>query len=507
MEGKMFRSTLAIFALLVLYMPAQGCSDDDHDSNVAGENTALLCQDLQDNDGDGFIDCADQECWVFDFCTGGDSDTDTDTDPSFDTTWRSDNITLPLVSNGSYNFNVDWGDGTEDTITAWDDAAKTHTYASAGIYEVGITGEITGWSFNNDGDEEKLQDSPARQLLEIRNWGPLGFGNTAGQFFGCIYLIVSANDMPDLAGTTSLHDAFRGCSTIITIPSMNGWDTSSVTNMAGMFLDSTAFIQDISGWDTSRVTNMEFMFLAARSFNQDISRWDTSSVTNMSYMFREADAFNQDISGWNTSRVTNMEFMFFGATSFNQDISGWDTSRVTNMEFMFLGANAFDQKISGWNTSSVTNMELMFNGATSFNQDISGWDTSSVTNMANMFGGASSFNQDISKWDTSSVTDMSRMFYGATAFNQDISGWDISSVVTMGEMFLSVTLSTTNYDAILIGWEGQTVQNDIEFHGGNSKYTAGAAAEARQRLIDDHGWIILDGEQEERALTMFFGRL
>lgn len=57
-------------------------------------------------------------------------------------------------------------------------------------------------------------------------------------------------------------------------------------------------------------------------------------------------------------------------------------------------------------------------------------------------------------------------------------------------------LSTANYDALLIGWESQTVQNGVTFDGGNSKYSAEAAAAARQILIDDHGCTISDGGME-----------
>jgi len=91
---------------------------------------------------------------------------------------------------------------------------------------------------------------------------------------------------------------------------------------------------------------------------------------------------------------------------------------------------------------------------------------------------------------------MSSMFNGATSFDQNISSWDITSVTDMTSMFVSVTLSTANYSAILIGWEGQSVQDDVTFHGGSSKYSAGAAATARQALIDDHNWSIDDGGQE-----------
>ena len=46
----------------------------------------------------------------------------------------------------------------------------------------------------------------------------------------------------------------------------------------------------------------------------------------------------------------------------------------------------------------------------------------------------------------------------------------------MANMFYHVTLSTANYDALLIGWAAQAVEPNVQFSGGNSKYTAGATA-------------------------------
>ena len=108
--------------------------------------------------------------------------------------------------------------------------------------------------------------------------------------------------------------------------------TSGITDMSNLFRagipydgDST-FDADISHWDTSSVTNMEGMFacnLIICSFNQDISSWDTSNVTNMNYMFSGAFAFNKDIGGWDTGSVIDMNGMFRNASTFNQDLSGW----------------------------------------------------------------------------------------------------------------------------------------------------------------------------------------
>ncbi len=419
-------------------------------------------------------------------------------------------VRLPLEEGGTYLFLVDWGDGLSDTINTWNQPEVTHSYASAGIYTIRIGGTLLGWRFNNDGDRLKL--------VEISQWGQLRLGNSGGYFFGCSNLNLTANDSLNLTGTTSLSYLFSDCERLGTSGNMNGWDVSSVTDMSYMFYYASTFNQDISAWDVSSVKNMRYMFHATNAFNQDISAWDVSSVTDMSHtfyyasafnhsigawdvssvtdmsgMFHGASVFNQDISAWDVSSVTDMSYMFYGASVFNKDISAWDVSSVTDMSFIFRDTYAFNQDISAWDVSSVTDMSGMFHYASVFNQDISAWDVSSVTDMSFMFRDTHAFNQDISTWDVSSVTDMSYMFYGASVFNQDISAWDVSSVTDMSWMFFGVTLSTANYDSLLLGWSLLTLQYGVNFHGGGSKYSAGAAA--RQYIIDTFGWIIQDSGQ------------
>ena len=415
-------------------------------------------------------------------------------------------VQLPLESDGTYDFVVDWGDGSASIITAWDAPAARHTYPQTDTYTIKISGTLKGWRFNGAGDVFKIRS--------ISRWGDVNFGNNGGYFKNAVNLTSSATDAPDLTGTTNLSEAFAGAQAFN--GDVSGWDTSAVTNMAGMFSGASAFNQDIGDWDTSNVTDMSSMLGSTDVFNQDIGGWDTSKVENMSSMFFNSLKFDADISGWDVGSVTSMSNMFAGAAAFSQDIGGWDVSGVQDMSGMLSGADAFNSDIGGWDTSAVTDMSAMFFFAPLFNQDIGAWDTSNVTNMASMFLSAGAFNQDIGNWntgavtnmqqmfafgsfnrdiggwDTSSVQNMQGMFWGASNFNQDIGGWDVSSVTNMDALLSGSGISTVNYDQALIGWAGlPAVQANVPLGAQGIRYSCAAEA-ARQSLIDDEGWTVTD---------------
>jgi hypothetical protein len=57
-------------------------------------------------------------------------------------------------------------------------------------------------------------------------------------------------------------------------------------------------------------------------------------------------------------------------------------------------------------------------------------------------------------------------------------------------MFKGVALSTPNYDALLMGWGAQVLQNDVRFDGGKSTYCVGESA--RENMINTYTWDITD---------------
>ncbi|WP_282042967.1 BspA family leucine-rich repeat surface protein [Winogradskyella flava] len=409
----------------------------------------------------------------------------------FITTWKTDNpgtsndtsITIPTFTSFTYNYDIDWeNDGTFDDIGIT--GSITHDYGVVGTYTVAIRGQFPAIRFGNTGDKSKI--------LSIENWGAIVWETMNNAFSGANNLVGNATDVPDLSNVTNMLSMFNGAASFN--QDIGSWNTSNVMAMDAMFANATSFNQDISGWNTTSLLTVSSMFSGATSFNQDIGGWDTSNVTSMSRMFQNATVFNQDLNNWDTSSVVDMQSMFENATSFNGNVSWSNTSNVTWMLRMFFGATSFNQDINNWDTSLVTNMESMFENATSFNSSVS-WSNASmsVTNMNSMFRGASAFNQDVSSWDMSNVTDMQLMFFNATSFDQSLGSWNVQSLTNAFFMLDGSGLSTSNYDQLLIGWSGQSLQQNVSLTATGIEYCSTAAQTARNNIVNNDGWTITDG--------------
>jgi surface protein len=201
----------------------------------------------------------------------------------------------------------------------------------------------------------------------------------------------------------------------------------------------------------------------------------------------------------NTTSIYDMNNMFNGCAAFNSPV-GFSTANVMDMNGMFSGCTAFNQSVSSFNTANVTDMAGMFNACTAFNQSVAGFNTANVTVMHYMFYGCAAFNQSVANFNTAKVTRTDAMFQSCSVFNQSVAGFDVHLNTNMATMFFAANaLSTANYDALLIAWGAQAVQNTVTFNAGDAQYTTGgAAAAARAHLVlavgsGGHGWTIADG--------------
>jgi len=349
----------------------------------------------------------------------------------------------------------------------------------------------------------------AAALTRVVSFGDLGITGLSSAFARSAII-----DVPDALppGVTHLDATFYGA-VGFNDSDVAAWDVSSVVDMSAMFRDATSFNQPLANWERTgstlaNVVSMENMFEGASVFNQPIGSWDVSSVEFMGDMFEDAVSFNNggsdSIKDWDVSNVTDMENMFEGASVFNQPIGSWDVSSVTDMSDMFYDASAFNQPIGSWNVSNVTRMDNMFRGATSLNQPLAGWQRAgstlaNVTRMDSMFRNATSFDQPLATWDVSSVTRMENMFRGASSFDRSLGAWSLASSVDLSSMLDSSGMSSSCYDATLVGWSTLSPPVNGRSLGAVGREYSPIGAAARSILVTDRSWTITGDDTVEVA--------
>jgi len=202
---------------------------------------------------------------------------------SGDTSART--ITLPLYDDGTFNCGVNWGDGSTSTITSYADSNRIHTYDSDGVYNVEISGECPGWSFNFTGDKLKITN--------IISWGSEtdfgGFSYLIGGFYGCANLKtlgtgkIISNSTHELTNlsltffgcesitsiTSGLFDnlidveyisnTFRSCISLQSIPSGLFDKCTKVIDMAWLFYDCQVLTTVPSGLFDKNILNRDFI--------------------------------------------------------------------------------------------------------------------------------------------------------------------------------------------------------------------------------------------------------
>lgn len=119
------------------------------------------------------------------------------------TTASNTSVTLPILDFGSFtpNFIVNWGDGNTGSVTSSTDLDKTHTYTSAGTYDISISGFMPGFKVNNNAAFRVL-------VVALIQWGTVGLRTI--DFYGCSNL----TSIPG-SGTLSLVGGYTGLGEVI----------------------------------------------------------------------------------------------------------------------------------------------------------------------------------------------------------------------------------------------------------------------------------------------------
>lgn len=376
----------------------------------------------------------------------------------FVSVWKTDNtgssnndqITLPTDSSGTYNFEVDWGDGSTDWITSYNQAETVHTYATEGTYRVSCAGVFIGIKVNDD----------PQKLLKITDWGDLVLGLTSGfHFQACLNLVITASD--DLVlGTDNLDFSFQQCTSLTSFPLI---DTSGVTSMLRTWKDCTN-ISSFPLIDTSNVTEMDKTWQSCHSITS-FPLIDTSNVTDL-------------IQTWSDC---------IGLTSFPLI----DTSSVTNMKNTWEYCEFLQFPLI--NTINVTNMDQTWSecvGLTSFPLI----DTSSVTYMKSAWFNCNSM-ASFPLIDTSASLNMQFTWYGCTSFTS-FPTINLTVMTSGNSMLEGTNIGTPSWDDLLVATRVLNVNTGVTWHGGSAQHTSQPASggEAYAALTTRvPPWTITDG--------------
>lgn len=182
---------------------------------------------------------------------------------------------LPAQNNGTYDAVVHWGDGTTSDITAFDDPDLIHTYATAGTYEIRVSGTYRSQRMYSSIGNNRLKR--VKQLGEM-NWNSL---SEAFHIFGSPKNLVSfSTGRTDINGG-NLTSMFRANQNLVDV------DLSGITNPTTLFrtfhVCTSLETIDLSHFDTSAVISMQETFGICNSLQDviGIENWNIENVTNL----------------------------------------------------------------------------------------------------------------------------------------------------------------------------------------------------------------------------------
>ena len=236
-------------------------------------------------------------------------------------------VILPLVTGYTYDFWVDWGDGSaKKKVTAYNDADAVYTFPSGGNYTVRIAGKCQAFAVNNSTATGSIRTA----IVEVVKWGTRADFRLLN-FYGCVNLTALPSD---LSGIT----AITGADSITTMASFLRGCTSFTQELNDrMFSNLTLCTSFESTFDTSGISGIVPV---------DLFRYNTLATTFKRTFFTtsisgECDTYYTDLFKYNT--VAQIFEETFAVTS----ISG----NVSNVMFTYCGANATNFKGTFRNTN------------------------------------------------------------------------------------------------------------------------------------------------------------
>ena len=351
---------------------------------------------------------------------------------------------LRLYPSTSYNFIVDWGDGTSDVFngttptyqgatgssTTWSTQISaisaswpgiTHTYSAPAKYTVKISeiipGGFSGLQYRGVDDEGSNTWNPAdefnndaKKVTAVSQWGSINWSSSkamANSFEGCINLkdVVTDGGTSTLSALSSFNQAWYGCTNL---SSFDVIDTSNITNFSYTWYNC-ASLTAFPLIDTSKGTNFNqtwlgcsnlrtFPLINTLSGNDFAGAWngctsltafpllDTSKGTTFSNTWNQCRALSS-FPLINTSNVTNF-YSTWNSCSNLKDFPLINFSKAVAPYFTWASCTSLTS-FPLIDTSNCTSLGLTWNNCSSLSS-FPTIDTSKVRDFDRTWGGCTS---------------------------------------------------------------------------------------------------------------------
>ncbi len=152
-----------------------------------------------------------------------------------------------------------------------------------------------------------FDEAATRSLRTVRFTGKKVKWRAGDRFFCSLPLLTSADITAIDTGGAAIMSFFVACPRVTRIDGLESLDTSSFTQIRGIYECTALEKADPSLWDTSSaVTLNNFLYSCARLTGQiDLSQWDTSKVESITGSVSGCDSLSSiDLSGWDFSSLT-----------------------------------------------------------------------------------------------------------------------------------------------------------------------------------------------------------